>query len=486
MRSLRPLAKRTACSLILLVTPLVAQITPGNLVVARVGTGSAALSNAATAVFLDEYTQAGAFVQSVPLPTASNGAQRAFACSGTATSEGGLTQSVDGKWLVLAGYGAVPGTAAIAGTSSTSAPRVMARIALDATIDTSTALADAYSGNNVRGAATYFGGEFWTAGTASAANSPGVRFAAPVGATSSLQLNATVTNVRRVDFFAGQLYCTSAAGSFFGVGTVGAGAPTGTNEVIALLPGMATATGPSPYDFWFANASTLYVADDRANGSGGIQKWTLAAGAWTLQYTLAPGAAVGCRGLSGFVAGGATRLFATTTGNQVVTTVDAGGASSFTTLVTGAANTAIRGVRFVRHPANVIFSGAPCSTSFGPPFVGTGGGEPVTGNATFELRSDNSAPGSLVIFSAKVGPPLTVGVHVPDSPPCTSIYVLPDALATTTSDQFGAAFVPFPIPGNAAFGGAEISVQAVVWDPGIGPFPIPIGHSDAMLLVIGN
>ncbi len=486
MRAFRPLAPTAACSLVLLAAPLLAQITPGNLVVARVGTGSAALSNAATAVFLDEYTQAGNFVQSIPLPTTTVGAQRAFACSGTATSEGGLTQSVDGKWLVMAGYGAVPGTAGIASTASSVVPRVMARIALDATIDTSTALADAYSGNNARAAATFFGGEFWTAGTASAGNNPGVRFATPVGATSSLQLNATITNVRRVDFFAGQLYCSSAAGSFFGIGTVGTGAPTGTNEAITLLPGMATASGPSPYDFWFANASTLYVADDRTNGSGGIQKWALAAGTWTLQYTLAPGAAVGCRGLSGFVGGGATRLFATTTGNQVVTTFDAGAASTFTTLVTGAANTAIRGVRFVRHPASVTFSGAPCSTSFGPPFVGTGGGEPVAGNTTFELRSDNSAPGSLVIFSAKVGPPLTVGVHVPDSPPCTSIYVLPDALATTTSDPFGAAFVPFPIPANAAFGGAEIAVQAVVWDPAIGPYPVPIGHSDAMLLVIGN
>lgn len=41
----------------------------GNLVVYRVGDGSAALTANATAVFLDEYTPAGVLVQSIPMPT---------------------------------------------------------------------------------------------------------------------------------------------------------------------------------------------------------------------------------------------------------------------------------------------------------------------------------------------------------------------------------------------------------------------------------
>jgi hypothetical protein len=43
--------------------------TMGDLVVVRVGDGSAALTGNATAAFLDEYTQAGVLVQSIPLPT---------------------------------------------------------------------------------------------------------------------------------------------------------------------------------------------------------------------------------------------------------------------------------------------------------------------------------------------------------------------------------------------------------------------------------
>src|SRR5688572_8497010 len=48
-----------------------AAFTSGNLVIYRVGTGGAAtLSNAATAVFLDEYTTSGGTpVQSIALPT---------------------------------------------------------------------------------------------------------------------------------------------------------------------------------------------------------------------------------------------------------------------------------------------------------------------------------------------------------------------------------------------------------------------------------
>ena len=76
----------------------------GNLVVYRVGDG-AALSGSAAAVFLDEYTTGGALVQSIAMPTTvQNTGNRALTASGTATSEGELTRSLDGQYLVAAGY----------------------------------------------------------------------------------------------------------------------------------------------------------------------------------------------------------------------------------------------------------------------------------------------------------------------------------------------------------------------------------------------
>ncbi|MFN9757068.1 MAG: DUF3616 domain-containing protein, partial [Planctomycetota bacterium] len=322
-------------------------ITPGNLIVSRIGDGAAALTSAATARFLDEYTPAGVLVQTIALPTAVAGANRRLTDSGTATSNGFVTQSADGRFLVAAGYDAAPGTAAVTGSASATVQRVIARIGLDGVVDTSTALVDAYTGNNFRGACSVDGGQFWTSGTGTTPT-PGVRYVAALGATTSVQLSTTVTNIRCVDLARGQLYCSSASGAFQGVSAVGAGLPTTSGQTITLLPGFPTATGPSSYDFFFADANTLYVADDRATAAGGIQKWALAGGTWTLAYTLSPGTNVGCRGLSGTVDNGVVTLYATTTAAlaQVVRVVDGGATSAFTTLLTAATNTALRDVQF--------------------------------------------------------------------------------------------------------------------------------------------
>ena len=77
----------------------------------RLGDGINPLTNASQALFLDEYTTGGAIVQTVALPTAASGSNLPIACSGTATSEGNLQIAGNGQYLVLGGYGAVPGVA---------------------------------------------------------------------------------------------------------------------------------------------------------------------------------------------------------------------------------------------------------------------------------------------------------------------------------------------------------------------------------------
>src|SRR3954470_8582522 len=101
-----------------------AAFTPGNIVVYRIGDGSAALSNLATPVFLDEYSPAGSLVQTVPLPTVAAGANNPLTGSGTATSEGLLTRSTDKAYLLLPGYKTAPGTASITTSTSAAIPRV--------------------------------------------------------------------------------------------------------------------------------------------------------------------------------------------------------------------------------------------------------------------------------------------------------------------------------------------------------------------------
>lgn len=324
---------------------LVAQapFTAGNLVVVRVGDGSAALTNAATPMFLEEMTTAGTPVQTVAMPTVTSGSQRRYTNSGSATSEGFLGLSVNGRYLVAGGYDAALGTTSVATTASATNPRVVARIDLNGPIDTSTALGDAYSGGNIRSVATDDGSQFWTSGTAS--TSGGVRYAQH-GATASTQLSTTVTNTRVVGIDAGQLYVSSATAAFPGVSTVGNGIPTTPGQVVTLLPGFPTTTGPSSYDFFFADPNTLYVADDRT--AAGIEKWTYTGAIWVLQYALTPPTTSGCRGLTGVVHNGIATLYATAAGgNQVVTVTDTGAGSTFTTLANAPANTAFRGLRLL-------------------------------------------------------------------------------------------------------------------------------------------
>jgi hypothetical protein len=328
-----------------------AAFTAGNLVVYRVGDGSATLSNAATAVFLDEYTTAGTLVQSIPLPVAVSGANKIITASGSATSEGLITRSFDKRFLIVTGYNAAPGISGVASTASATTERVVGVVDALGNIDATTALTDAYSANNIRGAASTNGNDIWTSGTATTGGS--VRYITK-GSTTSTQLSTTLTNIRAVGIQDGQLYCSSASGTFFGVSTVGTGLPTTSGQTITLLNGFPSSTASS-YAFSIKPTTNdvIYVADDRATASGGgIQKWTLSAGTWTNVYTLSTNLTAGARGLTVSWQGTNPVIYAATTDGKIVTTIDNGASASFTTIATAATNTAFRGIAF--SPTNSI------------------------------------------------------------------------------------------------------------------------------------
>src|SRR5438132_12354760 len=76
-------------------------ILPGDLVLYRVGDGSAALSASATAVFLDEYTPLRVMVQSIPLPTTR---ATALTAVGNSSTEGTVSLSQNGLSFIYTGY----------------------------------------------------------------------------------------------------------------------------------------------------------------------------------------------------------------------------------------------------------------------------------------------------------------------------------------------------------------------------------------------
>jgi len=330
-----------------------------DLYVTQVGDGAAALSSASFAVSVKKFADAGGSeLSSINLPTAVNGSHQPLTLSGTATSEGFISLSTNGQYLTLGGYGVGTGTASV---PQSSAARVIGRIDVaTGTVDTTTALVDAYigsSGNNgnFRSVTSTDGTKFWTTGTAFPSDSAGFRYAT-LGSTTSTALTVTPqpTNVRVANIFDGQLYGSSGSGAFRGINQIGSGLPeTGvvSPDAVTLLPGFdpSTSSPESAYDFWFKDANTLYVADDRAAASGGgIQKWELSGGTWSLTYTLATGS--GARGLAGKIDGGNAVLYATTTqtsANNLISITDTGAGSVFSVLATAATNTVFRGVEFV-------------------------------------------------------------------------------------------------------------------------------------------
>jgi uncharacterized repeat protein (TIGR01451 family) len=354
-----------------------AAFTPGNLVVYRVGTGSGALGTSAAAVFLDEYTPGGTLVQTIAMPTAVAGSNKRLTAAGSSTSEGLLTRSADGQYLVLAGYDADVGTANVSGTTSASVSRVIGRVDASGAVNTSTALTDAISQGNPRSAASTNGTDLWISGTSSGG---GIRYAT-LGSTTSTQISTTPTNLRQLNIVGGQLYVTSMSGTAR-LATIGTGTPTTGSQTITNLTGLDSTNVNGPYGFFFADLSgavagndTLYVADESSNI---IRKFSLVSGSWTANGSVSSTAV---RGLTGAANGGGVTLYVTSNGTTLSSLTDASGynatiTGSLTTLVTAATNTVFRGVAFAPGSGG---GGTPTNPS------GTGAANPSTlpaGNST--------------------------------------------------------------------------------------------------------
>ena len=299
-------------------------------------------------------------------------------------------------------------------------------------------LTGAYSGNNGRAAILGSNGKIYTAGNAgngngstAVTNGNGVQLMTPgqndttvnaIGAYNITQQGyaadktAKDSNYRGMTIFNNTLYVTKGSGSngintVYQVGTAGS-LPTaaGSATPVSILPGFSTAlakpgdlTVYHPFGLFFANASTLYVADEGSGATtdfgakpttnaGGLQKWSLVNGVWQLDYTL-KGSLIGAqytvngtgslagdstsvqtdglRNLAGRVNGdGTVTLYAVTsttgsalgdagadpnklvaiTDNLAATSLSQVGGEDFTTLQTATLGQALRGVAIAPVP----------------------------------------------------------------------------------------------------------------------------------------
>jgi PEP-CTERM motif len=357
----------------------------------------------AAPIVLDEFSLGGGTpkvpVATLTLPTNISGEY------GSA-SEGILQLSGDGHSLTIMGYGvnyatfnsaplttygttALGQTTSLTGGTVTTVPRTVALIDHNGNVNTSTALTGVFNTNNPRSAATVDGKSFYVSGQGASKTDPtqGVYYAT-MGATTATPID-TSTDTRVVSIFnegsGNTLYVSrdynppgGASQNFTNVGTLtgpGGTLPTsaaglttthivppasppslgGNNGSINLVPGLDNNVNSSrngsfvylsPEQYFFANPTTLYVADSgqpkngnankAALGEGGLQKWSLIGGNWTLDYDLyqglngagtgvvnnagansntptAPGV-TGLFGLTGEVIGNDVELFATSYG----------------------------------------------------------------------------------------------------------------------------------------------------------------------------
>ncbi|MGD0655578.1 MAG: hypothetical protein ABSA16_14655 [Thermoguttaceae bacterium] len=348
-----------------------AAFTPGDLVVYRVGDGTSGSSGASAAIFLDEFTTGGTWVQPIAVPT--TGANM-MSASLTATSEGLISLSSDGNYLMFTGYRAAPNTANVAGTDASLIPRVVASIDASGNIATRNLGATTFSGNNIRSATSTNGSDVWVSGVASGTGIGGV-FYLSFGGTGETQLAASPNDARQAAIYNSQLYISSDKGTntFKGIDIIGSGLPTTGGQTVLRLSGLTDASDPSDFSFFMADLNpgvsgldTMYISDDDKT-AGGLFKYSLVNGNWVLTGSKAVGNNNKYRGLTGTVSGGTVTLYATRKdGAELASLVDTNGynasiSGSFNLIATAGANTAFRGVAFapVPEPSAIIvfFSG---------------------------------------------------------------------------------------------------------------------------------
>ncbi|HEV2640802.1 MAG TPA: Ig-like domain-containing protein [Actinocrinis sp.] len=415
----------------------------GDVVVYRVGDGSGALSGAGAPVFLDEYSPGGALLASVPLPTTDATGRHALVASGSAGSEGGLTLSADGRYLVATGYDAALGASGLSSSAAATVPRTVARVDGTGAVDTSTALTDFADGNNPRSAVSADGSEFWVGGAAG-----GVRYATLGASTSTSLTSSTYKNVRQLEIVDGQLYASAdPTKASLTVATVGTGLPTSGTQAVANLPFASSPVEPYAYSLLTLGAGstpdTLYLAD---NSAGAVVKYGLSGGKWVQQGSVLVS---GVTGVTANDANGVVTVYATSSGSAGTSgtlskITDAGGiggqlSGGAAVIAQAPANQAFRGVAFA--PGTVIGSGGGTAPSTTLPTISTAYsglpaalGDPTNPTLAVTVGDPGFPAGQLSVTAASSNPAVAppAGITVGGSGSALTLTVTPAAVGDAT------------------------------------------------------
>lgn len=321
--------------------------TSGNLIVFQT---SGTASKASSAATLKEFTPSGVAAMSVSLPVSG---PTPFQTAGIyGGSEGFLSTSSDGKYLVVAGYATAATFSDITGTTAASVTRAIGQVYPSGFYLQRYTSNTFYSANDIRGGVSD-GSNFWASG-ASANNIDGINFFGPGTQAALGTHSSSPAKAYGLRIFNGQIYySTQKAGpvntsSQMGIFSLGGLPTSGTPIISQVINTGATAT---PEDFSFNPAGDIcYIAINLNNSTGGIQKWTKSGSIWSLAYTLGTGVSnIGAYGIVVDYSGTNSIIYATTfesTGNRIIKIIDAGSGSAATTIVPATANVFYKGITF--------------------------------------------------------------------------------------------------------------------------------------------
>lgn len=421
------------------------------------GASAIYLDNQAAPLMLYEFKTTGSNqtpVAMLALPQSAAGGNHAVSGEYGSSSEGTLHLTNDGHQLVIAGYGvnaaaynstydpngsgtALAQSCSLSSCGSAAVPRVIATIDAKGAVNSSTALYDVFNHNNPRAVASADGKSFYISGQGDHDASGGVFYVSGLGASTATPISGINTASKKHGAYAqdsrdvqivnntltvGVDSSEGTASKGYDIDRIGTLGTPGTLPTTQLdtqpaaLPGidgfitLANGNGNSvnhsaggawlsPENFFFANSTTLYIADSGIpkNGSkgtgsdgpsnGGLQKWSLVGGNWELDYTLDANlnlvdyltatcavstasltvnadCTTGLFGLTGKVIGDSVELFATTAtlgddnasylygiidGLNYTTAAQAAG-ESFTMLAAAPADANFKGVAFAPVP----------------------------------------------------------------------------------------------------------------------------------------
>ena len=342
------------------------QFSPGRLCVLQVGDGIGSLSGTGNPIIFREFDLFGNVTYSLPVPYTGS---QAMVIRGNVLSEGYLSRSADNRYVVFGAYmQALPNLTTLNSTAASSISRGIALVAAAATISVAaTCDVSALASGDIRGAAATNSNNVW-----SSSSSQGNAYYGT--ATAAQQVQNNKSNVRSLQIFNQQLYVSSQVSSGspadIGVYAIGNGTPTGSAQTLSTV--INSGSGALPGQFYFNPSGTIcYVADARNSSTGGIQKWVLSNGSFSLAYTLPTGTSnIGAYGVVADFTSPAPKVYATTaetSNNRLIAIIDNGSGATATTIATASiANTAFRGLAWTPEASTCIPAAILLSTNNAP------------------------------------------------------------------------------------------------------------------------